>query len=51
VQVRVEGARPVSQKAYVTSADPADDLRALPGSKAGSVVVVPARAVVTLVLQ
>jgi O-glycosyl hydrolase len=55
VPVRVEIARdsphPKSQRAYVTSGAPGDDLRALDATPAGSTVTIPARAIVTVVLE
>lgn len=53
VKIRVEGKaeRYESQQAHVTTGAPADNLRPLPKSKPGAVVEVPARAVVTVVVE
>ncbi len=49
--IKGESARPTTQRAHVTSAAPSDDLRALPRTKVGAAVTIPARAVVTVILD
>ncbi len=51
VRLKVRGAKPKTQRAYMTSAAAADDLRALVPTKAGTTVTIRARAVVTVVLD
>ncbi len=53
VRLRVTGRRagPKTQRAHVTSAATSDDLRPLARTKAGTAVTIPARAVVTVVLD
>ena len=49
--VKGRGVVPETQRAHVTSATAKDNLRALARTRAGTVVTIPARAVVTVVLD
>ena len=51
VRVKGTGTRHKTQQVHVTSGAPGDNLRGLPKTKAGAVVVVPARAVATVAVE